>query len=50
MRQTVLITGADGLIGSHLSEALAGSYDLRLLAGHPIPGKESIVADTTKMR
>lgn len=47
MNKTVLITGASGLIGSHLSKELAGTYDLRLLDEKPIPVPNSIVADIT---
>jgi NAD+ dependent glucose-6-phosphate dehydrogenase len=46
---TVLITGAGGLIGSHLRVALAGKYHLRLVSSHPIPGVETTVADITDM-
>src|SRR5438046_10660482 len=50
MKKTVLITGADGLIGSHLREPLVDKYDLRLVSGSPIPGVESTVTDITDMR
>lgn len=43
--KTVLITGADGLIGSHLREELDGKYNLRLLSHKPIEGAQAIVAD-----
>ena len=43
MRQTVLITGADGLIGSHLSEALASRYDLRLLQDIPYRARNPLL-------
>ena len=41
----VLITGADGLIGSVLRERLAGRYDLRFLTWKPVEGLESHVGD-----
>ncbi len=47
MHKTVLITGAEGLIGSHLRQELAGKYNLRLLTHEPVPGVESTVADIT---
>jgi nucleoside-diphosphate-sugar epimerase len=43
--RTVLITGAEGLIGSCLRQALAGTYDLRLVTWQPQPDCASIVAD-----
>jgi nucleoside-diphosphate-sugar epimerase len=49
MRKTILITGAEGLIGSYLRVAFADKYQLRLLTLHPISGIESIVADITDM-
>jgi nucleoside-diphosphate-sugar epimerase len=45
MKKTVLVTGARGRIGSVLCEALAETYDLRLLSSKPIEGVDSIVAD-----
>jgi nucleoside-diphosphate-sugar epimerase len=50
MKKTILITGAEGLIGSHLRVAFADKYHLRLLTLHPIAGMESIMADVTDMR
>jgi nucleoside-diphosphate-sugar epimerase len=49
MSKTVLITGAAGLIGSHLHVTLAKKYDIRLMDLKPIPGLESVVADITDM-
>ena len=43
--KTVLITGADGLIGSHLRQEWDGKYNLRLLSHKPIEGEQAIVAD-----
>lgn len=45
MIKTVLITGADGMIGTRLCNALKDDYTLRLLIRHPLPGGELIVAD-----
>jgi len=45
MTRTVLITGANGLIGSQVRKALAHRYELRLLARRPIEGVEATVAD-----
>jgi NAD+ dependent glucose-6-phosphate dehydrogenase len=50
MTKTVLITGADGGIGSHLRKALAHQYTLRLLSHKPIEGVESAVADIADMQ
>lgn len=41
----VLITGAEGLIGTVLRERLAERYDLRALTWKPIPGLASHVGD-----
>lgn len=49
MKKTVLITGAAGLVGSILREALAEVYHLRLLSNIPIPGTDTIVADIADM-
>jgi nucleoside-diphosphate-sugar epimerase len=49
MKKTVLITGAEGLIGSHLSKALADIYDLRLITLQPISGVDSFVLDIADM-
>ena len=49
MRKTVLITGAEGLIGSHLQVVLAQQYDLRLITLQPVPDLESIVVDITNL-
>jgi NAD+ dependent glucose-6-phosphate dehydrogenase len=49
LRKTVLITGAGGLVGSILREALAERYHLRLLSNIPIPDTDAIVADITDM-
>src|SRR5579864_9242323 len=49
MKKTVLITGAEGLIGSHLSKALAEIYDLRLITLQPLSGIDSFVLDITDM-
>lgn len=43
--KTVLITGAEGNIGSGLRRNLAGRYTLRSLTRGPIDGLESTVAD-----
>jgi nucleoside-diphosphate-sugar epimerase len=47
LSKTVLITGAEGNIGSRLREDLAGIYTLRLVSLEPIPGVSSTVADIT---
>lgn len=49
MSKVVLITGADGLIGSHLREALKDKYTLRLLTQKPVPGEETVQTDITNM-
>src|SRR5690349_20555923 len=41
----VLITGAEGLIGSVLRERLPDDYDIRSLTWKPVEGLESHVAD-----
>ena len=41
----VLITGADGLIGTVLRERLADRYDLRFLTWQPVAGLDSHVGD-----
>jgi len=46
-KQKVLITGAAGLIGGIVRQALAGKYDLRGLDRVPVPGLDSLVADIT---
>jgi nucleoside-diphosphate-sugar epimerase len=43
--KTVLITGAEGNIGSRLRTNLEGRYDLRLLTRAPVPDLASTVAD-----
>lgn len=48
MKKTVLITGAEGLIGSYLSKALADRYDLRLTTLSPVPDVDSFVLDVTE--
>ncbi|HTI15540.1 MAG TPA: NAD(P)-dependent oxidoreductase [Dictyobacter sp.] len=45
MKKTVLITGARGLIGSVLREALTPNYTVLSLSRHPIPDVESIQAN-----
>ena len=45
MTKTVLITGAGGLIGSVLRNAIAEKYNIRALSLDPIPGVEAITAD-----
>jgi nucleoside-diphosphate-sugar epimerase len=47
--KTVLITGAEGNIGTRLRSNLAGSYDLRLLTRVPLDGVDSIVADAADL-
>ena len=49
MKKTVLITGAGGLIGSVLREALADRYNVRPLARRQIPDVETIIADITDL-
>jgi NAD+ dependent glucose-6-phosphate dehydrogenase len=51
-RHRVLITGADGEIGSHLWDGLADRYDLRALTHHPadIPSVVGDVADLDSIR
>jgi uronate dehydrogenase len=47
--KTVLITGATGDVGSHLSRELAGKYKLRLSDKRPIKAPNFIKADISKM-
>jgi nucleoside-diphosphate-sugar epimerase len=47
--KTVLITGAEGNIGTRLRQNLAGSYVLRSLTREPVPGLESIAADVAEL-
>src|SRR5581483_3771200 len=49
LKKTVLITGAGGLIGSVLREALADRYNVRPLARRQIPDVETIIADITDL-
>src|SRR5437764_6170000 len=50
MTKTVAITGAEGLIGSHLREALADKYQLRLISHESIAGVDATVTDITDMQ
>lgn len=45
MKKTVLITGAEGVLGSILCQELASEYDIRALSRYPIPARDSIAAD-----
>ena len=47
--KTVLITGATGDVGTHLSRELAGKYKLRLSDKRPLKAKNFIKADISKM-
>ena len=47
--KTVLITGATGDVGTHLSRELAGKYALRLSDRRPLKAKNFVTADITKM-
>ena len=47
--KTVLITGATGDVGTHLSRELAGKYKLRLSDKRPLKTKNFVKADFTKM-
>lgn len=47
--KTVLITGADGLIGSRLSQALKPNYRLKLITAEPVEGETTIQADIVEM-
>lgn len=54
--KTVLITGAEGNIGSHLRRFLAGvedeagpRYEVRCLTREPVPGLDSTVADIAEL-
>ena len=47
--KTVLITGAEGNIGSRLRENLADRYVLRSITRDPAPGLESTVADVAEI-
>lgn len=47
--KTILITGADGLIGSRLSQALKPNYRLKLITAEPIEGETTIQADIVEM-
>jgi uronate dehydrogenase len=48
--KTVLITGATGDVGTHLSRELAGKYNLRLSDRRPLDAKNFVKADITKMQ
>lgn len=50
MKKTVLITGAEGIIGSYLREALGENYSLRLVTLQPIAGLDTLVLDITDMQ
>jgi uronate dehydrogenase len=47
--KTVLITGAAGDVGTHLSRELAGKYNLRLSDRRPLEVKNFVQADISKM-
>jgi uronate dehydrogenase len=47
--KTVLITGATGDVGTHLSRELAGKYKLRLSDKRPLKARNFVKADITKM-
>jgi uronate dehydrogenase len=47
--KTVLITGATGDVGTHLTRELAGKYNLRLSDRRPLDVKNFVKADITKM-
>jgi len=47
--KTVLITGATGDVGTHLSRELAGKYNLRLSDRRPLEAKNFVKADISKM-
>ena len=47
--KTVLITGATGDVGKHLTREFAGKYKLRLSDKRPIQAKNFIKADISKM-
>ena len=47
--KSVLITGATGDVGTHLSRELAGKYKLRLSDKRPIKASNFMKADITKM-
>jgi nucleoside-diphosphate-sugar epimerase len=48
--KSVLITGAEGMIGSRLRVALADRYDVRALTRAPVAGLESYVADIADLK
>ena len=47
--KTVLITGAAGDVGAHLSRELAGKYKLRLSDRRPLKHRNFMKADIGKM-
>src|SRR3979409_2435738 len=47
--KTVLITGATGDVGTHLTRELAGKYKLRLSDKRPIKAKNFVKADVSRM-
>jgi uronate dehydrogenase len=47
--KTVLITGATGDVGTHLSRELAGKYKLRLSDKRPLKAKNFVKADVSRM-
>jgi len=49
MSNTILITGANGLVGGALRRALAGRHSLRALGRRPTEGLESVAADITDL-
>lgn len=49
MKKTILITGAGGLIGTILRDALTDTYSIRSLSLQPIPDADTIVADITDL-
>lgn len=48
-KKRVLITGASGLIGSVLRDALSDTYELSGVDLNPVPGLDSLVADMTDL-
>ena len=50
MKKTVLMTGANGVIGTLLRRELEKTYTLRLLALQPIAETETIIADIGDLR
>lgn len=49
MKKTVLITGAGGLIGTALRQALEPKYTIRCFSKHAIPDVDTVVGDINDM-